>query len=91
MNQAAVAAARVLPESAESTEEFMASFVSRLVGPPPATEDAAAVKPHEALAAESEAKRNAQVSSVGFTHSKLHGWHQQLPLPVFKYTHISHK
>ena len=91
MNQAALAAARVLPESAESTEEFMASFVSRLAGPPPATEDAAAIKPHEALAAESEAKRNAQVSSVGFTHSKLHGWHQQLPLPVFKYTHISHK
>ncbi len=95
MNQAAVAAASVLPESAESTEEFMANFVLRLAGPPPAIEDAAAVKPHEALAAESEAKRNAQVSSVGFTHSLLmiscmDGTNNSLCL-YSKYAHISHK
>jgi len=71
MNQAAVAAASVLPESAESTEEFMANFVSRLAGPPPATEGTAAVKPYEALAAKTEAERNAQVSSACFYHSLL--------------------
>lgn len=68
--QAAVAAASVLPDSAEATEQFMADFVSHLAGLSPATEDAA-VKPHEALAAEPEAKRNAQVSSSGFFHSLL--------------------
>ncbi len=71
MKQAAIAAASFLPKSAEATEQFMASFVSRLAGPPPATEDDAAGKPHETLAAKAEAKRNAQVSSACFYRSLL--------------------
>ncbi len=89
-----VAAVSVLPESADSTDQFIANFMLHLNGLPPATEDAA-VKPQEAPAAKAEAKRNAQVSSVGFClallmTSCMSGTKNSLCL-YFEYIHISRK
>ena len=94
INRATVAAASVLPESAEATEQFVANFVSHLAALSAATEDVA-VKPHGALAAKAEAKRNAQVSSVGLClaflmRSCMSGINNSLCL-YFRCTHISRK
>ena len=94
INCATVAAASVLPESAEATEQFVANFVSHLAGLSAATEDVA-VKPHGELAAKTEAKRNAQVSSVGLClaflmTSCMSGINNSLCL-YFRCTHISRK